>query len=190
MGFKLGIHKKIKEGNINMDKLIENFISNQLSNHNLNNDKFFSELKDEFNSYVFKVYLYSYIKKTIIFSAIQIKKQRNKINKRESLSLNVIDPNFNEERINLIADDRNDELNEFNIKENNYNYNEISYDERIVNAVNLLTDKQKEIIYRCIILGESDTLAAKKIGVSKQAVNKIKLAALNKLRKELLYTIA
>lgn len=171
-----------------MNKLVDKFLNEQLPNNKLNSDKSFNELEDEFNSYVFKVYLYGYVKKTIVFSAMQIKKKNNLIYKNEDLNLNVVDPNFNEERINFIADNQNGELdtvNEFNLKQHRYNYDEISHNEHIVNAINSLTDRQKEIIYRCVILGERDTLVAKKIGISKQGVNKTKLTSINKLRKKL-----
>ncbi len=104
------------------------------------------------------------------------------------MSLNIVDPNFNEERINLIEYSQNDfldDITEFVVKDSSCSYDEISHDKKILKAINTLTDRQKQILYMCVITGESDTLVAKKLGITKQGVNKIKKAALNKLRRKL-----
>lgn len=169
-----------------MNQLADNFLKKQKLDGKLKSNMLLGSLQDEFNNYAFKVYLYGYIKKTIVFSAMQIKKKTNQIGKREELSLNIVDPNFNEERVNLIADSQNDFLDHINdliVKGASYNYNEISHDKKILKAIETLTDRQKEILYRCVIMGESDTLVAKKLDITKQGVNKTKRAALSKLRR-------
>lgn len=172
-----------------MEQLVENFLKERkYHNRSLNTKEVLRDsrqlksLEDEFYDYIFKVYLCSYIKKTIAFSAMQIKKKHSKMNERENLILNVIDPDFNEERLNFIADRQEDFLEDVYPDSN---YKELSHDKNIIKAINTLTDKQKEIIYQCIILGERDTLVAKKLGISKQGVNKIKITALKKLRNQL-----
>jgi len=137
----------------------------------------------DLNDYMFKVYLYGYIKKTIIFSAMQIKKKNSQVRKREEAILNVIDPNFNEERLNLIAYDEVDFLEDLcRVEGETPKFDEISKNQGLIKAIDSLTDRQKEIIYRCIIIGESDTLVASKLGITKQGVNKIKRTALKKMR--------
>ncbi|MBU5675891.1 hypothetical protein KQI88_05645 [Alkaliphilus sp. MSJ-5] len=171
-----------------MNQLAENFLKRQKLDDELKSNMLPGSLQDEFNNYAFKVYLYGYIKKTIVFSAMQIKKKTNQISQREELSLNIIDPNFNEERMNLIEYSQNDfldDITEFVVKDSSCSYDEISHDKKILKAVNTLTDRQKQILYMCVITGESDTLVAKKLGITKQGVNKTKKAALNKLRRKL-----
>ncbi|SCZ09181.1 RNA polymerase sigma factor [Alkaliphilus peptidifermentans] len=139
-----------------------------------------------FNDYVFKAYLYSYIKKTIVYSALQIKKKHKLLYDTEELSLNVVDPDFSEERVSYVID--NDDSSKEVIAEEvkgDYNYNEISHKKEIIDAIEALTNRQKEIIYRCIIMDESDTYVARKLGISKQGVNKTKIAALEKLKRSL-----
>lgn len=171
-----------------MNQLAENFLKTQKLDDELKSNMLPCSLQDEFNNYAFKVYLYGYIKKTIVLSAIQIKKKTNQISQREELSLNIIDPDFNEERINLIGCSQNeflDDINDFIVKDAGYSYDEISHDKKILQAIETLTDRQKEILHRCIIKGEGDTLVAKNLGITKQGVNKTKKAALNKLRRKL-----
>jgi len=91
-----------------MNKLAESFLREQNFDDKLVNNVSQDNLQNEFNSYVFKVYLCGYVKKTIVLSARQIKKKASQINKAEELSLNIVDPNFNEERINLISDNSSD----------------------------------------------------------------------------------
>ena len=174
-----------------MNQLAKSFLNNQTFNNNLGKDLSLDNLQDEFNSYAFKVYLNGYIKKTIVFSAMQVKKKYSQIDKKEELSLNIIDPNFNEEKINLITDGSDnfvESISESIIKEDYCDYSEILYDKDLIVAINTLTDRQKEILHRCVIVGESDTVVARKLGITKQGVNKVKKSALNKIRKKLSYS--
>ncbi|ABW17723.1 sigma-70 RNA polymerase sigma factor region 4 domain-containing protein [Alkaliphilus oremlandii] len=174
-----------------MNQLAKGFLNNQTFSNNLVKDLSLDNLQDEFNGYAFKVYLNGYIKKTIVFGAMQIKKKSSQISKKEELSLNIIDPNFNEERINLITDTVDDfveNIGESLIKEDCCDYSELLYDRELILAINTLTDRQKEILHRCVIIGESDTVVAKKLGITKQGVNKAKKSALNKIRKKLSYS--
>nr|WP_243183323.1 sigma factor-like helix-turn-helix DNA-binding protein [Anaerosolibacter carboniphilus] len=66
----------------------------------------------------------------------------------------------------------------------NIDYREIFADKEVLQAIETLTDRQKQIIHECIIKDKEEEMVAKELGITKQAVNKIKQAALNKLRKE------
>ncbi len=57
-----------------MNQLAENFLKRQKLDDELKSNMLPDSLQDEFNNYAFKVYLYGYVKKTIVFSAMQIKK--------------------------------------------------------------------------------------------------------------------
>ncbi|KAB3530333.1 hypothetical protein F8154_13935 [Alkaliphilus pronyensis] len=173
-----------------MNRLVSNYVNSQkesgkqVNKDNLDNVNNNDTAADKFNDYVFRVYLYSYIKKTIVFTAWQIKKKQKELYNYEELSLDVVDPGFSEKRVNYIMDTvkSNDIVEE---EEGNYDYTEISHKKEITEAISTLTERQKEIIYRCIILNESDTNVAKRLGISKQGVNKTKITALNKLKKRL-----
>ncbi len=162
---------------------MKGFVDEQKLKEPLLEEESSTSIEEDFTDYIFKVYLYGYVKKTIIFSAIQIKKKTNQIRKREELTLNVVDPDFQEERLNLISYGEVDFIEEiFQLIDDAPVYNEISHNEEMIKAMDTLTDRQKEILYRCIIKGESDTLVGYKLGISKQGVNKIKKTALKKLR--------
>nr|WP_243183542.1 sigma factor-like helix-turn-helix DNA-binding protein [Anaerosolibacter carboniphilus] len=65
------------------------------------------------------------------------------------------------------------------------NYHEIFTDKKVLEAINTLTDRQRQIIHECIIKDKGEETIAKELGISKQAVNKIKKTALDKLRKQI-----
>ncbi|WP_026478268.1 sigma factor-like helix-turn-helix DNA-binding protein [Alkaliphilus transvaalensis] len=177
-----------------MKTLIEGFIKEQnqrelLRNNTTDNLEKETNLEEDFQDYIFKVFFYGYIKKSINFSAMENRRKHNKIKNHEELSLNVVDENFNEEKINLIIGNETQKEDQLEIlwqeEERFCLLEEISHNIEIVKAIGSLTKRQKEVIYHCIILGEGDTQVGKKLGITKQAVNKIKKAALEKLRKQL-----
>nr|WP_243183544.1 sigma factor-like helix-turn-helix DNA-binding protein [Anaerosolibacter carboniphilus] len=67
----------------------------------------------------------------------------------------------------------------------NIDFSDILTDKETLQAINILTDRQKQIIHECIIRDKEEETVAKELGISKQAVNKIKKTALDKLRKEI-----
>jgi len=147
--------------------------------------KALNKLEQDFNDYLFKVYLYSYIKKSIQFSSTKIHKKENRITSRERLYLNVLDVNFQEERVNIIPDKEIDMIDRIYELRESIDYTLIFSDEKLLKAFNKLTNREKEIINECIINDKSQTEMSKKLGVSIQAVNKTKNSALKKLSKEL-----
>jgi len=147
-----------------------------------------ANLVKDFDAYVYKVYFYGYVKKTIRYSSLRLKQRVRSLQENEALSLNIIDEGFHEERINCLADttsDHTENLNQFTTYQ--AACNELSPDPMISKALQSLTDRQKEILYRCIVLGESDTRLAAEKGVTKQGINKLKHTALNKVRSQIVY---
>jgi len=151
----------------------------------LKDSKALKMLEQDFNDYLFKVYLCAYIKKSIQFSSLKIKKKKDKIVSREKLYLNVIDVNFQEERVNLVPDKKTDMIDEVYESQKNVDYAQIFSNKKLSNAFIRLTNKEKEIIKECIVKDKSQTNVAKDLGISRQAVNKIKNSALKKLNREL-----
>ncbi|WP_432662341.1 sigma factor-like helix-turn-helix DNA-binding protein [Wukongibacter baidiensis] len=151
----------------------------------LNDPKTLKILEQDFNDYLFKACLCAYIKKSIGFSSLRIKKKKNKIVNREKLYLNVIDVNFQEERLNLVPDKEIDIIDKIFESQKNFDYTQVFSNKRLSNAFIRLTSKEKEIIKECVVNDRSQANVAKDLGISRQAVNKIKNSALKKLNREL-----
>lgn len=175
-----------------MDNLAKKFLEEDAANRELyvqgiifKNDSFLAVLNQKFNDYLFRVNLYSYIKKTIFYAARDLKQRENELREKEGLYLNILDADFGEEKINTIADTPIDFTEEIYKDQEDIDYREIFTDKEVLEAINTLTDRQKQIIYECIIKDKEEEIVAKELGISKQAINKIKQAALNKLRKQI-----
>ncbi len=143
-------------------------------------------LNKRFNDYVFRLYLCSYIKKSICNASRDIKKKQNIQGKREKLCLNVIEVDFEEERVNTIPDLQVDFLDEIfsNGGINNCSEMVIS-DRRLSAALSSLTERQREIIFKCILQEKEEGEVAEELMITRQAVNKTKNVALEKLKKRL-----
>ncbi|MBB6215014.1 hypothetical protein HNQ80_001103 [Anaerosolibacter carboniphilus] len=94
-----------------MDSLAKKFLEEDAANKDLyvqgiifKNDSFLDVLNQKFNDYLFRINLYSYIKKTIFYAARDLKQRENALREKEGLYLNVLDADFEEEKINTIAD--------------------------------------------------------------------------------------
>lgn len=147
--------------------------------------KALDKLENKFNDYLFKTYLCSYIKKSIQFASMKIKKKGNNVTNRERLCLNVLDVNFQEERVNSIPDKKMDILyNLYELKEN-IDYTQVFCNEKLSKSFNKLTNKEKKVINECVMKDKAQVDVAKALGISRQAVSKVKKTALKKLREEL-----
>ncbi len=107
------------------------------------------------------------------------------LREKEGLYLNALDLDFNEERINDIPDESIDFFEEIYEDKEEVDFKEIITGQEVLKAVNTLTERQKQIIYECIIKEKKDSWVAKELGISKQTVHKIKNNALKKLRKQI-----
>lgn len=174
-----------------MNNLARRFINENEENRTLyikgviENDKTaYSVLSKKFSSYLFKIYATSYINKSIILSSKEIKRKHIKIRKREELTLNVVGEDFSEERIDTIPDKPMDII-EVITKPTNLDFREVFSDKNLANAMNTLTDKQKEIMYLKFIEELYEKQIDNKLNVSIQSINKTKLAALKNIKKQL-----
>ncbi len=138
--------------------------------------------KEEKNDALLKAHFCSYVQKTITLTALQLKKAKAEKRSKENLSLNVVDPEFKEERVNLVAADAVDFLKEIELGEGADNLSELTENKKIIDAFLGLTKKQRTIFYHCILLGERDLDVAVRLGITKQAVNKTKRGAIKKIR--------
>nr|WP_243183546.1 sigma factor-like helix-turn-helix DNA-binding protein [Anaerosolibacter carboniphilus] len=116
---------------------------------------------------------------------MDVKQKGNEIREKEGLYLNVLDADFEEEKINTIADAPIDFIEEIYRDKENIDYREIFVNKKVLEAIDELTDRQKQIIHECIIKEKEEEMVAKELEISQQAVNKIKKTALDKLRKQI-----
>ncbi|WP_156099375.1 helix-turn-helix transcriptional regulator [Caloranaerobacter azorensis] len=173
-----------------MHRLLREFLREDDENENLyylgivlNNNEYRKKLEDEFNDYLFRTHLVSYIKKSIKYTSYKIKTKIKLLNKREKKILNVVDEEFQEERIYTIRDDSIDYIDIITKPSETVDFSNIIKDQKILKAIDMLTDRQKEILYKCIILGLDDKTVAKSLNISVQSVNKTKNAAIRNIRK-------
>ncbi len=124
------------------------------------------KLEDEFNDYLFRTYLVSYIKKSIKYISYKIKAKRKSLNEKEKMTLNVTDEEFQEERIYTIKDNSIDYVEMITKPGKTIDFNSIVNDKRILNAIDRLTDKQKEILYKCIILDLDEEIVTRNLKIS------------------------
>lgn len=173
-----------------MQRLFENFLNENNKNKELyyfatilNDEKALKKLENEFNDYLFKTYLYSYIIKSIKYTSYKIKAKRKALNDREKLILNVVNEEFLEERIYTIKDNDTDYIESITKTSELANFTNIADNIEVLNAINRLTDKQKEILYKCIILDLDEKTVAGRLKTSIQSVNKTKNTAIKNIRK-------
>ena len=169
-----------------MNKILIKFLNENKTNNYIyqrtidtNEDYYKDILFERFYDYIFKIYFISYIEKSIRFSSYEIKNKKKKILDNEIYSLNKIDENFNEERINILIDESVDFLENVS-KERNFE--NISSNENLIKALNNITDRQKLVIYMYFVEDKEEKQIAKELNVTKQSINKVKIAGLNRLR--------
>lgn len=172
---------------------MNNLANNFLNESDINKDLYFKAkisknqycldlLNEKFNDYLFKVYFISYIEKSLKFKALDIKKKNKRISNRELYTLNIIDDDFDEERINTISDDEVDFLEGIS---KDVNFKNVSQNKDLIKALENLTQKQKLILYMIFIEEKEEKQIGRELNVSKQAINKIKLAGLKRIRNSL-----
>jgi len=174
------------------NNLLENFFKDDSQNIDLYNNWIkngdecsLKMLNRKFKDYLFEIYFCSYIVKSINYKALELKRNKNKIANREALTLNVLEHNFNEERINLIASPTTDLLEEIHQDIENMELDELIYNQKIIKTLKELPSKQRLILFKHVIENKEEKLIAKELGVSVQAVNKNKNKALTTIRKKL-----
>ena len=93
---------------------------------------------------------------------------------------------FEEESINTISDAEIDYIEEIFKPDSTIRFQDIIEDYNLLKAIEALPDRQKEILYKLIVLEKTEKELTNELGVSKQAINKSKNKALEKLRTELM----
>ena len=134
---------------------MHNLVRKFLNENNRNSELYFkaktygnqydiNRLYEEFHNYVFRIYFISYIEKSLRFKALEIKRKRKKLSERELCTLNVIDEDFNEEKINMIRDDSIDPLDEMS---KGMDFKDMVANKELANAIENTTNKQKLVLF-------------------------------------------
>ena len=148
------------------------------------NKKVFDILFYRYNTFLFKIHVLKYIKVSINKSAITLKNKAFKeiSRKNKELILNCSNYNYGEDLINSIPDKSNDVLNK--ITKNNKTFKQIISNKNLLDAINALSENQREILYLIYIKNckEREIAVSKKVTV--QNINKMKLRALENLKDE------
>ncbi|EOD01408.1 hypothetical protein [Caldisalinibacter kiritimatiensis] len=173
-----------------MHKILKKFLNENRENKELyykavimKNKEALQELEERFNNYIFRIYLFSYISKSIKFTSYKIKIQRKKIKDKEKMTLNIIDEDYQEERINTIEDTSIDFLEPIKNPNGTIDFNAVVQNKKILKEINKLTNRQKEILYDCIILDLDEKTVANNLKISIQSVNKTKNAAIKNIKR-------
>ncbi|MBZ9634058.1 sigma-70 family RNA polymerase sigma factor [Clostridium sp. FP1] len=176
-----------------MNFIIENFINKDKENEALfikfklyNDEKALEELDMKFKVYMFQLRFLSYVNKSMIFYSIKYKEKKVKNDNREILNLNVKSEGSEEERISRISAEELDFTEEISRPGEEVDFKKTIESPGLLNALEKLPDRQKEIIYKLMVLNKSQNELINELGISRQSINKSKNLALNKLKNELM----
>ncbi len=172
------------------NKIIKNFLNNienqelllnVIENPNENNK---NKIDESFKKFYFNVRFISFISQTIYFSAINFDKKIRLVNSRFPL---IADSNLKEDDQLSIKDLIVDDKAHIDIEQiiNDENLEKYVGDEKLLQAILLLTETQKKIISLSYIDGLSDTEIARKLNKSQQTVSKTRKKALENIHSHL-----
>lgn len=136
----------------------------------------------KFKKYYFHIRFTSFVSNTLYFNAINFDKRYRKMAKRHPLT---VDQPLADEKNSSFKDLIKDEKSEINIESfiNSAKVESYISDPILNEAINTLSGKQKQVIDLAYIYGLSDTVIAKKLDKSQQAISKIHKRALEKIYK-------
>ncbi|MCM1991998.1 sigma factor-like helix-turn-helix DNA-binding protein [Oceanirhabdus seepicola] len=109
----------------------------------------------------------SYIKQMITYGVIDYYNKKAKLETKEMLSLNTKADDFEQEKIDLIEGNDGEFINKIIIPSSDkVDFNCLCIDEMILKAIDRLSDRQKEIIYRAVVLNQSEKELARELNIS------------------------
>ncbi|WP_157448589.1 sigma-70 family RNA polymerase sigma factor [Brevibacillus brevis] len=132
------------------------------------------ELDSRFQEFYGEVRFTKFISSLIRFTAIELAVRNQKTS-------NACQPTDEIERVidSRVSDSDKSE------REDNFEWEDVLVDKRILDAVQTLTEKEQDILKLLYLRNLKEAVAASLLGVSQQAVSKTKKRALLKLRKQL-----
>lgn len=130
-------------------------------------------LNKKFNDFVFEICFISYVEKTLRLTAKEFYRKNRIIQSREMYILNVTNTETGTEMIEAIPDNT-DIVEEVANAEETENLMKNFIDTGLIEAMRKLKTKQKLVIYKMFIEEKTRQQIAKELGISLQAVSKIK----------------
>lgn len=142
----------------------------------------FKTLNKKFSNFLYRIYLLSYINKSIVYTAMELKKRHTLLKSTEQATLNILHNDFKDELINLLPAESVDYVEEVINGKSYIDFTEIFTSKKIINAINELGDRQKEVLYMKYVRNIPEGIIASRLNITKQSVNKSKKTALQKIR--------
>lgn len=139
-------------------------------------------LDQKFREHYFEIRFISYICTHLYYQSIHFDKKIRKQSTKEIAILDQpIDDNEELTMKDTIAAIQQTTQSEVKPK----SLEEVLSNEKIIKVLSKLTSKQREVLFQIYVNGYKEKEVAQELGVSQQAVSKIKRSALNKLKKGL-----
>lgn len=141
-----------------------------------------AKLDNEFKKYYFNIRFTSFVSNTLYFNAINFDKRYRKVAKRHPLTL---DKPIGDEENHTHKDIIKDESADISIDSlvTSTKIEDYIIQPMLIEAVKTLSAKQKEVIDLVYVCGLSDTVIAKNLNKTQQAISKLHKKALEKIYK-------
>ncbi|SDK27976.1 sigma-70 family RNA polymerase sigma factor [Sediminibacillus albus] len=145
------------------------------------------KLDEKFRAYYFKIRLTTFLSNTLHFNAINYDKKYKNFKMRNQLILDSPLSDDSEYTLkDLIEDKQQDyKLDEELLEGKDYSIENLVVDEKLYEAIQSLTDNQKQILNLAYVHELTDTEIAKVLDKSQQAVSKSHKKALEQLKNSL-----
>lgn len=140
-------------------------------------------LNERFKQFSFRIYFYSYIRKSLLLKAREIKAKHNLLKNKEELSLNIVFEEKEEELINTIPSKSTDYEEEYEDTHTTSDFTKYVSEKKLLDAINGITKKQKQILFMYIVQDMTESEIAQSFHTSVQAINKNKNNALKKIKR-------
>lgn len=139
------------------------------------------KLDEEFKRFYFNIRFTAFLSSTLYFNAINYDKRHRKLSNRYQLTLDQSIGDEEEERtFKDLIEDSNSNLTIDDILDST-DIKDYVTEPSLVQAINKLTPKQKEVIDLAYVKGLSDTEIAKRLGKSQQGISKLHKKALKRI---------
>lgn len=136
-------------------------------------------LERRFKYHVKKIRIFSYFVKTLHFESKRFDMKIRKLANQNPLILDNAADESGRNLLDLIESDIS-----FEKTQESYTLEEIIEDKKLYSIVSALSDKQKVILELIYVKALHEETIASQLGITKQAVNKTKKTALNKIRQQ------
>lgn len=172
------------------NRLVKGFLKNEeakkLYDSILNNPttQKMESIESLFRIHVRQIQLLSYFSKTLHFESQKFDKRIRRNNSVNQLILDKESSDGKSKIIDLIQDEDKNDILEFNYFVEFSELEKLFEDKLLYKIVSKLSLKQKNVLYAIFVNHMTESEIAQDLGVTKQAINKIKNLALKKIKLE------